>query len=77
MACPMRFVLAGISALLACFLVWRNASKQDDDKSGGRGWYVFGDKSWGRILLDFFTGRFLLDMYKMHAGSSTLHEKSI
>ena len=59
MACPMRFVLAGLSGIIACFLLWRNASRETRV-------VVFEHKSWGRILLDFFTGRFLLDVYRHH-----------
>lgn len=71
MACPMRFVLAGISAILAFILVWRNSAREGQGKTPVR-LEVFGNKSWGRILLDFFTGRFLLDIYRIYGSGNSL-----
>ena len=47
MACPMRFVLAGISAILAFFLIWKNSITKDigcEDSDEGRKvrWFVSG-----------------------------------
>jgi len=33
MACPMRFVLAGVSAILAFFLIWKNSNTTDCEDS--------------------------------------------
>ena len=69
MACPMRFVLAAVSAFVALFIIWRRKEEVDPRDSDGhsgakRRPLASGEQTgWGSLILSFFTGRFLWDVY--------------
>eukprot|EP00889_Picochlorum_renovo_P001232 jgi/Picre1/28262/NNA_003668.t1 len=67
MACPMRFILAGISAFIALCIFWKRSSS-DASKDSSRVRTAIATKMatmpWYRTVLDMFTGRFLVDVYK-------------
>jgi len=78
MACPMRFVLAALSAFVAFFLIWRRKTDEDGDDSGGNAATKLLDpenKGWTRTVVGFFTGRFLYDVFtgRIRASGGGLH----
>ncbi len=64
MACPLRVVLAAVSAFVALFLIWRRKDGQETDGNAATTAKLLDpDKGWARTVLSFFTGRFLYDVY--------------
>lgn len=59
----MRVVLAGFSAMLALLIVWRAHSGDSDDKKSKMA-NVGKNKTWLALILDFFTGKYLWDVYQ-------------
>lgn len=81
MACPMRFVLAALSAFVAFFLIWRRKTDEDGDDSGGNAATKLTklldpeNKGWTRTVVGFCTGRFLYDVFtgRIRASGGGLH----
>ena len=65
MVCPMRFVVVGISAVLALVLAWCGWREKEDvdgkevDANRGRNQ----PRNGGKLVWDMFTGKYLYDMY--------------
>lgn len=65
MVCPMRFVVVGVSAVLALVLAWSGWREEEDmdrrehEEKRGR------NQPWngGKLVWDMFTGKYLYDMY--------------
>lgn len=73
MACPMRFVLAALSACVAFFIIWRRKDEHDAEGRPTTATLLDPDnKGWLKTTLSFFTGRFLWEVYtrRAHVGSA-------
>jgi len=81
MACPMRVVLAALSAFIALFILWRRNDDVADavdvtaaphaGKARREAKQLLArdsTQSWSSILISFFTGRFLWDVWTGKAG---------
>lgn len=83
MACPMRFVLVGISLVLAWFAWWRSSSSAHAAEEDGHGQQQRQEQqhhqqlssSWrqrGLLLLDMFSGKYLYTYVRGHVAKCDL-----
>lgn len=80
MACPMRFVLVGISLVLAWFAWWRSSSSAHDAEEDGQQQRQEQQhhkqlSSWrqrGLLLLDMFSGKYLYTYVRGHVAKCDL-----
>ncbi len=65
MACPMRLVLAALSAFVAFFLIWRRKDGRDGDGNAATATKLLDpdNKGWPRTVVGFLTGEFLYNVY--------------
>ncbi|KAL4527275.1 hypothetical protein Ndes2437A_g02448 [Nannochloris sp. 'desiccata'] len=62
MACPLRVVLAMVSAFIALFIIWKSNSENGNETKSNRLSEVGTNRTWLQYTMDFFTGKYLWNL---------------